>query len=128
MKKILFDVGTPDPLRKRLAKHNVDFARERGWEKHSNGELLDLAEAHGYEVFISTDRGIQHQQNLGGRKLSVIVIRANWRLITEEIVEAIESAIEEAPAGTCVEIPSGQASGKPALRPPTETFEPPKPS
>lgn len=105
MKKILFDVGTPDPLKKRLPGHNIDFARERGWEKHGNGELLDLAEAHGYEVFISTDKGIQHQQNIEGRKLSVIVVRANWKRITEEIIEAIESAVDEVPVGTCVEIP-----------------------
>jgi len=126
LKKVLFDVGTPDHLRKRLPDHKVDFARERGWDKHSNGELLDLAEAHGYEEFISTDRGIQHQQNLGERNLSVIVIRANWKLITEEVVEAIESAIKETPARTCVEIPPRQFVRKPTQQRATESFEPPE--
>ena len=125
MKKILFDVGTPDPLRNRLRKHEVEFSRERGWDKHSNGELLDLAEAHGYEVLISTDGGIQHQQDLSGRKLSVVVIRANWKLVTDEIIEAIEAAIEEAPPGTCVEIPSRTDSRKPTPKPPTGSLKPP---
>ena len=47
--KILFDQGTPVPLRQHLAGHVVDTAFERGWSDLHNGELLDRAEAEGYQ-------------------------------------------------------------------------------
>ena len=40
----------------------------------SNGELLDIAESEGYELLITTDQNIRHQQNLAGRRLAVIVL------------------------------------------------------
>ena len=43
--KILFDQGTPVPLRQYLAGHSVDTAFERGWSDLHNGDLLDRAEA-----------------------------------------------------------------------------------
>ena len=42
--KILFDQGTPVPLRRHLPSHVVDTAFERGWSVLDNGELLDMAE------------------------------------------------------------------------------------
>ena len=41
--KLLFDQGTPAPLRRRLPGHSVDTLAEKGWSEKSNGELLDLA-------------------------------------------------------------------------------------
>jgi hypothetical protein len=35
--KILFDHGTPAPLRHRLAGHEISTAHEMGWAKLSNG-------------------------------------------------------------------------------------------
>ncbi len=43
--KVLFDQGTPVPLRRFLHPHVVDTAAERGWSRLRNGELLDQAEA-----------------------------------------------------------------------------------
>ena len=62
--KILFDQGTPRPLRSFLPEHAVDTAAGRGWSELSNGELLDIAESEGYELLITTDQNIRHQQNL----------------------------------------------------------------
>ena len=58
--KILFDQGTPVPLRQHLHGHAVDTAFERGWSDLHNGELLDRAEADGYWPY---------QQNLAARRL-----------------------------------------------------------
>ena len=54
--KILFDQGTPAPLRRHLAGHSVDTAYERGWSDLPNGDLLDSAELDGYELLITTDQ------------------------------------------------------------------------
>jgi hypothetical protein len=61
-----------------------------------NGELLDAAEAAGFDVFVTTDRNIRHQQNLAGRKLAIVVIGAGrWRLIRKRL-PAIAAAVTAA--------------------------------
>lgn len=50
---ILFDNGTPAPLRYALKGHTVVEAIERGWDKLVNDELLAVAEAAGFEVLLS---------------------------------------------------------------------------
>jgi hypothetical protein len=47
--KILFDQGTPVPLRRALTGHTVDTAYERGWSALTNGDLLAIAEQDGYQ-------------------------------------------------------------------------------
>jgi hypothetical protein len=47
--QVLFDQGTPVPLRQSLAHHSVTTAFERGWSQLKNGELLDAAEKAGVE-------------------------------------------------------------------------------
>src|SRR6266853_1803444 len=55
---------------------------ERGWAVLTNGDLLAAAELAGFDIMITTDQGIRHQQNLAGRKLSLLVIDTNdWTRI-----------------------------------------------
>ena len=47
-----------------------------------NGELLDAAEAAGFEVFVTADKNMRYQQNLTGRRIAIIVIgNAQWRVL-----------------------------------------------
>ena len=72
--RILFDQGTPLPLRRHLRPHRVDSAAELGWSRLQNGELLDQAEAAGYEALVTTDQQLRHQQRLEGRRIRVLVL------------------------------------------------------
>ena len=74
--KILFDHGTPAPLRRHLQGHAVDRSAEMGWELLENGELIRKAEEEGYEIIVTTDQNMRYQQNLSGRKLAVVVLMA----------------------------------------------------
>ena len=71
--KILFDQGTPVPLRQFLKLHSVETAYDKGWDNIRNGELLSRAEAEGFNALITTDQNIRYQQNLSGRKISIVV-------------------------------------------------------
>ena len=62
--RVLFDQGTPVPLRGSLARHEVSTAYERGWSNLANGELLNTAEQEG-TVFVTTDLNLKYQQDLG---------------------------------------------------------------
>jgi hypothetical protein len=93
--KILFDQGTPVPLRNALGQHEIVTAFERGWAALQNGELLAAAEAEGFEVLLTTDKNIRHQQNPGGRLLAIVVLpTTDWRKIrmhTDAVAQALES-------------------------------------
>ena len=101
--KVLFDQGTPAPLRKELKHHEVSTAHELGWSTLENGELLSAAENAGFELFVTTDRNLQYQQNLSDRKIAVVVlsttswprIRAESSLMVSSINEVIPNSYVE---------------------------------
>lgn len=49
---ILFDHGTPAPLRLILKDHTVRKAKDLGWDTLSNGELLKAAEEAAFDRFL----------------------------------------------------------------------------
>ena len=80
--RVLFDQGTPVPLRAVLAHHLVETAYERGWQSLTNGELLQAAEAAGFELLVTTDQNLRHQQNLANRRIAILVLKtASWQRI-----------------------------------------------
>ena len=94
--KILFDQGTPAPLRDLLPNHDVSTAYELGWSTLKNGELLSAAESNGFEVFITTDTNLRYQQNLIQRKIGIVVLSTtSWPRIkpsTSEIIAAVNQS------------------------------------
>ena len=56
--RILFDQGTPVPLKNHLSAHRVETAFELGWSRLTNGELLASAEGR-FDVLITTDRNLK---------------------------------------------------------------------
>src|SRR5438105_5024575 len=88
--RILFDQGTPAPLNRYLAGHTVDTSFERGWASFENGALLDAAEIDGYDLLITTDQNLKHQQNLAGRNLAILVLLStSWPRIQLRIADVI---------------------------------------
>ena len=107
---VLFDHGTPSGIAPALVGHTVVEARERGWDKVSNGDLLNAAEAAGFQVLLTTDKNIQYQQNLTGRKISVLVLaNSQWPVVRLHL-GSIATAVNAAKPGgyTEVEIPKRQ--------------------
>ena len=103
--KLLFDQGTPAPLRGRLLTHSVDTLAEKGWSDKGNGELLDLAEQEGYAVLVSTDQNLRYQQNLAERQVGVVVLLStNWREVRLRTRE-IAGAIAAVGPGAVIEVP-----------------------
>jgi len=82
--RILFDQGTPAPLRGFLTGHRVETCSERGWSTLTDRELLDQAEAAGFDLFITTDRNLKHQQGLLGSRLAILVLSTtSWPRIRQ---------------------------------------------
>ena len=102
--KLLFDQGTPVPLRKHLLNHMVETAYERGWSNLKNGDLLSQAEAEGFDVLITTDQNLRYQQNLSGRRISVVVLMTtNWPRIRNH-ADLVAQAIDNLRSGSYEEV------------------------
>lgn len=102
--RVLFDQGTPVPLRKHLTSHEVITTFDLGWGTLGNGELLNHAEHAGFDVLVTTDQNLKYQQNLMGRKIGIVVIATtSWPRI-QKVVTAVAEAVESAAAGGYVEV------------------------
>ena len=102
--RVLFDQGTPDPLRHSLTHHEVATAYERGWSKLKNGELLDAAEAEDFDVLVTTDSNLRYQQNFASRRIAVVVLTSrSWPRI-QRAIGPIVRAVDQASVGSYIEV------------------------
>ena len=102
--RVLFDNGTPRGIATALLGHAVEEAHSHGWDTLRNGELLDAAEAAGFDLFLTTDRNIRYQQNLTGQKIAIVVLgKGRWGLIRTRLAEIV-AAVEAATPGSYAEV------------------------
>lgn len=103
---ILFDHGTPRGIARALAGHIVETAYSRGWDRLSNGALLDAAEKAGFDLLLTTDRRIRYQQNLSARKIALVVLTGTTKWIrVRTCLELICGAVNAAKPGSYREVP-----------------------
>jgi len=101
--RILFDQGTPAPLRLGLAGLTVSTAYEMGWAQLENGDLLKAAEA-SFDAFITTDRNLRYQQNLDARRLAILVLpTTSWLKIRTQLAK-VAAAVNALRPGDFVEL------------------------
>lgn len=103
--RILFDHGTPAGLARALPGHTVTTAQAQGWDRLSNGDLLNEAEAAGFDLLITTDRRIRYQQNLSVRRIALIVLAGStkWSRIQLHLQD-IGTAIDRVTLGSYREV------------------------
>lgn len=103
--RVLFDQGTPVPLRKFLPKHQVSTAFELGWSHLNNGELLQQAESNNFEVLVTTDQNLLYKQDLASCKIAIVVLcSTSWPRIAKAITSVV-TAIENNVANGYVGVP-----------------------
>ncbi len=94
----MFDKNVPAGVRRFLSKHEVSTFAGTQWPPQlGNGELLNAAETAGFDVMITSDQNIRHQQNLTGRKLALVVLGSNiWPVVRDnqaEIAAKVDAAM-----------------------------------
>lgn len=96
--RILFDQGTPVPLRAFLEGHGVSTAHEMRWANLKNGDLISRAEA-SFDRLITTDKNLRYQQNLAERTLAILVLpTTNWAKL-KDLAVGIAAAVAEVRPG-----------------------------
>lgn len=74
--RILLDECVDQRLRLAFAAHDCQSAAYAKLGGLKNGALLTAAEAAGCEILITTDQEIPYQQNLVGRRISILILCA----------------------------------------------------
>ncbi len=108
--RILFDHGTPFPLRPSLTGHSIIRTQDMGWDRLSNGELLTAAEQAGFELLLTTDKNIRYQQNLAGLQIAMVVLGTSQWPVPRLYVQRVAAAVNAVTLGsyTEVDIPSSK--------------------
>jgi len=101
---VLFDQGTPRGIARWLLGHTVREAKSQGWDRLTNGELLNAAEQAEFDVLLTTDKNLRYQQNLDGRRIAIVVLgKGRWRLI-RPVIESVVDAVNAAQPGSYTEV------------------------
>jgi hypothetical protein len=75
--RALLDENMPRSLIRLLAPEiEARTVQQEGWRGRRNGDLLSAAAAAGFDAFITTDRGIPHQQNISRYGIGVVLLEA----------------------------------------------------
>jgi predicted nuclease of predicted toxin-antitoxin system len=101
--KIIIDECVPHIVKKRLPQRQIKTVQEMGWAGVKNGELLKLVGAE-FEVFITSDKNLRHQQNLQNRAFAVLVLPSNQIPIVENLLPRIDESLETIQPGDFVEL------------------------
>ena len=72
--RILIDECLPRALKRHLPGHECRTVQEMGWSGKKNSELLSIAERE-FDVLVTVDQGIEHQQNPAKRTIALIVVQ-----------------------------------------------------
>jgi len=104
--RLLLDECVDERLRLLFAGYDCQTARFANLAGLKNGRLLEAAEAAGFDVLITVDQNIPDQQNLAGRRLSLIILcgPTNRLRDLELLVPAAVSALRSIGRGDVVRI------------------------
>lgn len=99
--RVLLDECVDWRLARDIVGHDVKSAHQMGWTAIKNGALLALASAQ-FDVFVTTDRNLSFQQNLGAYSVAVIVLRAKTNRLADlrPLIPGLLAAIDSATPGS----------------------------
>ena len=108
--KILLDECIPRKLKYSLPRHECQTVPEAGLAGKKNGSLLDLAEGAGFEIFVTMDKGLEYEQNLTGRNIAILILRARSNRLADllPLAREILSAMKLARKGEIHGISGGE--------------------
>lgn len=104
--RILIDECVPRRLRRELTGHDVHNVPDMSWSGKKNGELLQLMAGQNFEVLLTVDQNLRHQQNLKAAGIAVLVLVAKSNRFADllPLMPAARAALASLKPGDVVEI------------------------
>lgn len=103
--RILLDENVPRKLKQAFPGLIVATVGEMGWAGVRNGELLQRAE-NVFDVLITVDKGVQHQNSLDGKNIALITLIVRWNKLRYllPLVPQVLQAIADIQPGQIINI------------------------
>lgn len=104
--RILIDESLPIELAEELLGYDVATVRARRWRGLRNGVLLRTAVDAGFEVILTADQSLRHQQNLTKIGIAVVVVIGvqNRMPDVRPLLPQILTALENMKVGQVIEV------------------------
>ena len=90
--RIIIDECVPSIVKRGLSERKIVSVQDAGWAGVENGELLRLVSAE-FDVFITSDKNLKHQQNLSAFELSIILLPSNQVPAVKALLPQINDAL-----------------------------------
>ena len=99
--RVLLDNNVDRRFAGLLDGYAVSTAYQMGWADLKNGQLILVAEESGFSAIITADKNLSYQQNLGGRKISIIVLSSRFTDLAgiTPLANQVRQALEDLPEG-----------------------------
>ena len=109
MRRVLFDEDVPRQLRRELPEFQIRTVQEEAWSSVKNGELL-LCGSRSFDVLVTADKRLRHQQNISRYNIGVVVIATRDTRLPrlQEVVDELREAIRDVPSGSVVIVSGGE--------------------
>lgn len=101
--RILIDESLPRYLKQVLTDHEVFTVQEMDWAGIQNGELLEKAESN-FQVFLTADKNLRYQQDLGKFSLAFIVFPTNRLGVVKSLASRIKEILVSIKQGEIIEL------------------------
>jgi hypothetical protein len=98
--KVLIDEDLPVDLRLHISGHEVFTVRYQRWNGLKNGKLLKVAEESAFDVLLTGDQGLNHQQNPKIRQIAIVALSLQELPDLLANLDAIHAAIARASTGS----------------------------
>ena len=103
--KVILDECLPRRILRDLSDHSATTVPRQGWAGITNGVLLERVEPE-FDVFITMDSNIMHQQNMDELKVCLVVLHgtnSNYETL-QPLVPEIRLAVDHAKSGSIIHI------------------------
>jgi len=105
--RVLLDECVNTGVRAAFPGTDVKTVTEIGWRSSKDGPLLSFAQ-NSFDVFVTIDRKLEHQQNIGLLNLGIVVVhvRNNELNSYRALFEALLRAVKTVRAGQSIQVSS----------------------
>lgn len=107
--KVLLDECIPRKLKNSSWIMIARQCRRQASPARRTGRLLSLAESAGFDLFLTMDKSLKYQQNLAGRRIAILIVRAKSNRLKDLLphLEACRSIMSSIRPGEVIRVPSG---------------------
>ena len=90
-------------VKRGLPARNIVSVQDMGWAGVKNGRLLKLVAVE-FDIFITSDKNLRHQQNLAEIDVAIILIPSNQVPVVKALLPQIDEALNSIGSHDFIEI------------------------